>query len=177
MSRLTVFAALILLVLVQAFPAAAQDSFARYRDERTGEKVLGGLGTGLGQRYATLALEVPCPGNLAWVVEVTGLHAPEEWPVAMGFRDLQGGWTPVPVQVLRYDDGRVTIGVDRAAFRDALATARRRDPVGRKAELRIILGDVVGLAVDREAMAREMADFARDCGPLRGSAPRFAALR
>lgn len=154
--------------------ATAQDSFARYRDDRTGEQILGVLGTGLGQRYASLALEVPCPGDRAWVVELTGLRAAEGTAVAMGFRDGAGGWTPVPVHPLRYHDGGVSIGVDRAAFRDALAAARRRDPDGRDAELRIVVGDAVGLAVGREAIARELAEFARDCGPVRSGGPRFA---
>lgn len=157
--------AIALLAAAGALPGAAQaqDSFARYADPATGRPVLAVLGTGLGMPFASLALEMRCPATEAWTIDVTGVRAPEGTSVAFGFGDPGGGWTGVRVMPLRYEDRSLSVSIERSAFRSALLQARAEYPAARDAEARIVIGEAVGLSVNRDALVREMTDFARAC--------------
>jgi hypothetical protein len=91
--------------------------------------------------------------------------------VAVGFGDPGGGWTPVRVAPLRYEDRSLRVILDRASFREALTQARADYPGAREAEIRIVIGEAVGLTVNRDQMVREMTDFARECDQPRRGAP------
>lgn len=161
-----------LLVLPLAAPRA-QDSFARMADPSTGRQVLSVLGTGIGMPFASLSLEMRCPVAEAWTIAVTGVRAPDGTPIAFGFGDPGGGWTPVRAAPLRYGDTSLSLSLDRSALRAALTQARSDYPEARDAEARTVIGDAVGLSVNRDALMREMTDFARECDPPR----RPAAIR
>lgn len=154
-----------------ATPAVAQDSFVRLEDPSTGRPVLSVLGTGLGLPYASLTVELACPGPDAWTVAVQGVRAPDGTPVAFGFGDPAGGWSEVRVVPVGYHDRGISLSLDRAAFRAALGQARAGHPNPRNAEARLVIGEAVGLSVGRDALVREMTDFARAC-----DAPRRPAL-
>jgi hypothetical protein len=143
--------------------ASAQDSFARIDDPATGRPVLSVLGTGIGLPFASLALTMECPGTETWTVDVTGVRAPDGTGVAFGFGDPGGGWTPVRTASLRYEDRSVSVSLDRSAFRAALNQARAEHPGRAEAEARIVVGDAVGLVVNRDALVRAMTQFAQDC--------------
>jgi hypothetical protein len=164
-------AALVAAALAVPGAAQAQDSFARYPDPATGRPVLSVLGTGLGMPYASLVLEMRCPASEAWTIDVNGVRAPAGTPVAFGFGDPGGGWTGIRVMPLRYEDRSLSLSVERAAFRTALLQARTDYPEARDAEARLVIGEAVGLSVNRDALVREMTDFARAC-----DAPRNAVM-
>lgn len=167
-------AAAALLAALLAMPLSApraQDSFARVPDRETGRQLLSVLGTGIGMPYASLALEMRCPANEAWTIEVTGVRAPAGTAVAVGFGDPGGGWTPVQAAPLRYDDRSLSVSLDRASFRAALNQARADYPEAREAEIRIVIGEAVGIAVNRDLLVREMTEFARECDQPRRAAP------
>lgn len=156
--------------LVAPAAARAQDSFARVTDAGTGRPVLSVLGTGIGMPFASLSLEMRCPAAGAWTVAVTGVRAPSGTVVAAGFGDPGGGWAPIRVEPLRYEDSSLSLALNRSSFRAALTQARADYPEARDAELRLVIGDAVGLAVNRDALVREMTDFARNCAAA-GAAP------
>jgi|GEM_PF-3371241 len=169
-----------------AAPARAQDSFVRVTDPGSGRPVLSVLGSGLGVDYAALVLELGCPAGPAWTVEVAGLHAPPGSPVAFGFTDPAGRWAEVRVGAVAFGEDRVSVRLDRASFRAALAQARAADPAASSgAEARIVIAEQIGVAVSREALVREMTDLARDCAlgaepaaaPMAGRAPGAQAAR
>lgn len=160
-----------------AAPARAQDSFVRVIDPGSGRPVLSVLGSGLGVNYAALVLEMTCPAGPAWTVEVAGLQAPPGSPVAFGFADPAGRWAEVRVGEVAFGEDRVSVRLDRAAFRSALARARTADPEAAGAEARIVIGEQIGVAVNREALVREMTAFARDCALGIGAAPEPTAQR
>jgi hypothetical protein len=160
-----------------AAPASAQDSFVRVTDPGSGRPVLSVLGSGLGMDYAALVLEMGCPSGPAWTVEVAGLQAPQGSPVAFGFSDGAGRWAEVPPASVAFGEDRVSVRLDRAAFRAALARARAAEPGAAAAEARIVIGEQIGVAVNREALVREMTAFARDCALAAGDPPGPAAER
>ncbi|WP_137124270.1 hypothetical protein [Roseomonas sp. HF4] len=151
--------------------ASAQDSFVRYQDPATGRPVLSVLGTGLGLPFASLTVELACPRPDAWTIAVKGVRAPDGTAVAFGFGDPAGGWAEVRVVPAGYHDRSISLSLDRAAFRVALAQARADYPDARDAEARLVIGEAVGVSVGRDALVREMTDFARAC-----DAPRRPAL-
>lgn len=151
--------------------AAAQDSFVRYLDPASGRPVLSVLGTGLGLPYASLTVELSCPRSDAWTVAIQGVRAPDGTAVAFGFGDPGGGWAEVRVVPTGYHDRSISLSLDRAAFRAALLQARASHPESRDAEARLVIGEAVGVSVGRDALVREMTDFARAC-----DAPRRPAL-
>lgn len=155
----------LLAALLFAPAARAQDSFVRVADPDTGRPVLSILGTGIGMAYASLSLEMRCPASQAWTVVVNGVRAPLGTTVMLGFGDPGGGWTPIHAAPTRYEDRSLSVNLDRNAFRAALMQARADYPEARDAEVRIVIGDAVGLAVNRDALVREMTDFARECDP------------
>lgn len=168
-----------------AAPARAQDSFVRVTDPGSGRPVLSVLGSGLGVDYAALVLELGCPSGPTWTVEVAGLHVPSGSPVAFGFADPAGRWAEVRVGAVAFGEDRVSVRLDRASFRAALAQARAADPAASGAEARIVIAEQIGIAVSREALVREMTDLARDCAlgaepaaaPMAGRAPGAQAAR
>jgi hypothetical protein len=164
-------AALAVALLGASTMAAAQDSFVRYQDPASGRPVLSVLGTGLGLPYASLTVELACPAPDAWTVAVQGVRAPDGTAVAFGFGDPGGGWAEVRVVPVGYHDRSISLILDRAAFRAALGQARAEYPDARDAEARLVIGEAVGIAVGRDALVREMTDFARAC-----DAPRRPAL-
>jgi hypothetical protein len=166
-----VAAAVVALLALPLSAPRAQDSFARVPDRETGRPVLSVLGTGIGMPFASLALEMRCPAAEAWTIDVTGVRAPSGTAVAVGFGDPGGGWTPVRVAPLRYEDRSLRVILDRASFREALTQARADYPGAREAEIRIVIGEAVGLTVNRDQMVREMTDFARECDQPRRGAP------
>lgn len=143
----------------------------RVLDGGSGRPVLSVLGTGMGLDFAALVLEMACPGTRAWTVEVTGVRAPAGTPVAFGFADATGGWAEVRVEAVAYGPWGVRIALDRASFRAALARARAQDPSARDADARVVVGDAVGVSVNRDALVREMTAFARDCESEAAGAP------
>lgn len=160
-----------------AAPARAQDSFVRVTDPGSGRPVLSVLGSGLGVEYAALVLEMGCPAGPAWTVELAGLQAPQGSSVAFGFADPAGRWAEVRVGAVAFGEERVSVRLDRAAFRAALARARAADPGAAGAEARIVVGEQIGVAVNREALVREMTAFARDCALGAEAAPGPTAER
>ena len=154
-----------LVALLLASGARAQDSFVRVADPETGRPVLSILGTGIGMPFASLSLEMRCPASQAWTIAVTGVRAPLGTTVMVGFGDPGGGWTPIRSAPTRYEDRSLSLSLDRGAFRSALLQARADYPEARDAEVRIVIGDAVGLAVNRDALVREMTEFARECDP------------
>jgi hypothetical protein len=125
-----------------------------------------------------------CPAAGAWTVDVTGLRAPEGTAVAFGFGDPVGGWSQVRAVPVRYEQRSLRVAIERASFREALAQARGGYPEPRDAEARLVIGEAIGLAVNRDALVREMTAFARDCeaaapAPARPAArlPRTAQAR
>lgn len=154
-----------LLAPLLASGARAQDSFVRLADRETGRPVLSILGTGIGMPFASLSLEMRCPAAQAWSIAVTGVRAPLGTTVMVGFGDPSGGWTPIRSAATRYEDRSLSLSLDRSAFRSALLQARADYPEARDAEIRIVIGEAVGLAVNRDALVREMTDFARECDP------------
>ena len=123
-------APLVLLAALVAAPLSApraQDSFTRVADGQTGQQVLSVLGTGVGMAYASLALELRCPVNEAWTIDVTGVRAPAGTAVDVGFGDAGGGWTPIRVAPLRFGDRSLSVGLDDAVLHAALERARLED--------------------------------------------------
>lgn len=168
-ARLTAMAVLAAALCCPA-AARAQDSFARVADHETGRPFLSVLGSGIGMAYASLALELRCPVDEAWTIDVTGVRAAAGTAVELGFGDASGGWTPISAAPLRYDERSLSVIFDHAAFHAALARSRAEHPDAGEAEIRIMIGEAVGLTVNRDSLAREMTDFARDCDEL-GRAP------
>jgi len=161
--------ALLLALGLMAAPAGvqAQDSFVRLQDPATGEPLLSVLGTGLGLSYAGLVLDLACPRPEAWTMVVRGVRAPDGTPVAFGFGDPGGRWAEVRVVATGYLEQGISLSLDRATLRTALNRARADYPDAEAAEARLVIGDALGVAVSRDALVREMSDFARACDAQR----------
>ena len=148
--------------------ARAQDSFVRVGDAGAGRASLSVLGTGIGRPYAVLSLDMRCPQSDAWLLTVRGVSAEAGTPMVVGFLSPGGRWVALPFETTDYGATGIEFRVSRAAYREALAASRAgRRPAG-VAQLRVIIGDTVGIAVERDALVREMTDFARDCDAARG---------
>ncbi len=160
-------AAIALGLSLLAAPARAQDSFARLDDAALGEPVFSALGTGLGPGYAAMALEMTCPAGGVWTIDLTGIRVSPGVRIDMGFADPRGSFIPVPAIPLAFDADRLRFTVARHAFARALAQAQAEYPGAQGSDLQVMLGGVAGVSIGRDAMAREMAAFARDCEPRR----------
>jgi len=160
-------AALLALALLAApRGAAAQDSFVRIADAATGQPVLSALGTGLGEPYSSLRLDLACPARFVWPLDVTGGAFPLGAPVRFGLGERRGDWYEVHLRAAELEpDGRLRLDLDRASFRSALAQARSGEPVSPRAEAILLIGEAQGLVVNLDALVEEMTDFARACGP------------
>lgn len=150
------------LVGAAALPARAQDSLVRLSDAE-GRPLMSVLGTGIGLPYARLALELPCPTPHAWIIEVTGIQTLPGADATFGFADPEGGFTGVRATAVGYGADRLRLSVDRLAFLAALARARAAYPDAEGPDARVVVEEVAGVAVRREALAEEMAALARDC--------------
>lgn len=151
---------------LRAAPAQAQDSFARL-DASLGEPVFSALGTGLGPSYAAMALEMICPAGGVWTMDLTGIRVAPGVRIDIGFADPRGSFIPVPAIPLAFEADRLRFTVALGAFARALAQAQVEFPGAEGSDLQVMLGGVAGLSIGRDAMAREMAAFARDCEPRR----------
>ncbi|MBW6397242.1 hypothetical protein KPL78_05240 [Roseomonas sp. HJA6] len=150
-----------------AAPAHAQDSFARMADDVSGRPVFSVLGTGLGLPYAMMALEMGCPAHGVWTMDLTGIQAAPGVRLDVGFGDPRGGFIAVPAVPVDESEDRLRFTVGRTAFARALAQARAEYPAPEGGELQVLVGGVAGLAIGRDAMAREMTVFLEDCEPAR----------
>lgn len=157
-------------MLAAAMPARAQDSFARIADEATGRPVLSILGTGIGQPYAVLVLDVGCPTSANWTLDVIGQDLPPGAPIRLGFGDVRGGWHEIVLRDARREaDGRLRLGVDRASFRAAITAARGEEASAPGADAMLMIGQGLGVSVSLDGLVREMSALARDCeAPRRG---------
>lgn len=174
-SGIAVLVALTALLAAPISAARAQDSFVRVTERETGQELLSVLGTGIGLAYASLGIELRCPVNEAWTMQVTGVRAAGGTPIEIGFGDVDGAWTPIRSAPLRFDDRSLSLGVDHAALHAALERARAGDrDAASRSEMRIMIGDALGISVSRDDLLREMAAFARDCD-RRGAAPPMRA--
>jgi hypothetical protein len=175
----TVVLALLGGLLAAALPARAQDSFARIADEATGRPVLSILGTGVGQPYAALVLDVGCPTPANWTLDVIGQEFPPGAPIRLGFGDVRGAWHEIALRDVRREaDGRLRLGVDRAAFRAAITAARGEEATAPGADAMLMIGQALGVSVSLDGLVREMSAFARDCeAPRRAPQPTAAAPR
>ena len=151
-------------------PAQAQDSFVREIDPASGQPVLSALGSGLGLTYAAMALEVECPADGIWTMDLTGIRAAPGMPILVGFDDATGRFIPVPALPQGFIEDRLRFTVGRGAFARALAQAQA-EYAGQGGSARTVqVGDVVGLSVGRDELAREMAALVSDCEPRRRTA-------
>ncbi len=147
--------------------ARAQDSFARVGDAAAGREVLSVLGTGIGRPYAMVSLEMRCPQGDAWTVTMRGVSAAPGTPVEVGFLSPGGRRVALPVESTDYGPTGVEFRFARGAYREALAVSRAGRTRPGQPQLRVMVGDAVGIAVERDALVREMTDFARDCEQAR----------
>ncbi|MEO3473870.1 hypothetical protein AAFN86_18525 [Roseomonas sp. CAU 1739] len=155
-------------------PAAAQDSIVRLQEADTGQPLISVLGTGLGLSFATLALELGCPTPQSWTMAVTGVQAQPGTQVSLGFGDPMGGYTEVRAWPVDYREDRLRLRVDRNAFRAALAQARTDYPEPAGTDIRVVVGGMVGVSVQRDTLVRALTAFAQDCEAARPP-PRPAA--
>lgn len=153
--------------LLGAADARAQDSFARLGDPAMGPAALSVLGTGIGRPYAMVSLEMRCPQGDAWTVTVRGVSAAPGTPVEVGFLSPGGRRVALPVETTDYGPSGVEFRFARGAYREALAVSRAGRARPGQPQLRVMVGDAVGIAVERDALVREMTDFARDCEQAR----------
>lgn len=164
--------------LAHAAPARAQDSFVRVSDGATGRPVLSILGTGVGQPYAALVVDLGCPTAASWTIDVVGPEFRPGAPVSLGFGDVRGGWHAVALREARLEpDGRLRLGIDRASFRAAILAARGDEASSPGADAMLMIGEGLGVSVALDALVREMSAFARDCEAPRRAAPQQAAPR
>jgi hypothetical protein len=161
------WAAGLALCLAVGAPARAQDSFARIDDALSGQPAFSALGTGLGPAYAAMALETLCPDGGVWTMDLTGIRVAPGVRIDMGFADPRGSFIPVPAIPLHVGEDRLRFTVGRSAFARALAQAEAEYPAGHGADLLVLVGGIAGLSIGRDALARELAAFVRDCEPQR----------
>jgi len=166
-SKAAAFALPLLWAGLAAGPARAQDSFARMADDVSGRPVFSVLGTGLGLPYAVMALEMGCPAHGVWTMDLTGIRTAPGARVDVGFGDPRGGFIAVPALPVEAPEDRLRFTVGRSAFARALAEAKAEYPGPEGGELQVLVGGVAGLAIGRDALAREMTVFLQDCEPAR----------
>jgi hypothetical protein len=166
----------LLLLLVAAPGARAQDSFVREADFLTGRPLLSVLGSGLGLRPAALTMEFSCPGTGVWSLDLHGADFPAGAPITLDLGDAGRGWREVRLlAVQRPDADRLRISVDEASFRAALADAADLDDADAPAAV-LQVGSEFGVAVGLGQLAREIGRLAQDCqaqrsAQLRGAVP------
>lgn len=147
--------------------ARAQDSFVRANDTASGEPVFSVLGTGLGLTYAAMGLEMGCPDDGVWTMDITGVHVAPGVSIVMGFGDPRGSFIAVPAIPLQVAGDRFRFTVARHALARALRQAQAEYPAQAGSDLQVLLGGMAGLSVARDDMASEMAAFLNDCEPRR----------
>ncbi|MBP0466039.1 hypothetical protein J5Y09_19085 [Roseomonas sp. PWR1] len=175
---LTIVFALVAGMLMPGGPAHAQDSFVRVADGETGRPVLSILGTGVGQPYAALVVDLGCPTAATWTVDVVGPEFRPGAPISLGFGDVRGGWHAVALRDARLEpDGRLRLGIDRASFRAAILAARGDEASSPGADAMLMIGEGLGVSVALDGLVREMSAFARDCEAPRRNPPQQAAPR
>ena len=150
-----------------AMPAAAQDSFVRANDATSGEPVFSVLGTGLGLTYAAMALEMGCPDDGVWTMDLTGVRVTPGVAIVVGFGDPRGNFIAVPAIPQDATEGRLRFTVARQALARALRQAQTEHPSQEGSDLQVLLEGMAGLSIARDDMASEMAAFLRDCEPRR----------
>jgi hypothetical protein len=151
---------LLLLLLLAAPGARAQDSFVREADFLTGRPLLSVLGSGLGHQPAALTLEFSCPGAGAWSLDLHGADFPVGAPITLDLGDAERGWHGVRLLgVQRPETDRLRIMVDEASFRAALTVLP--ETAATAAVLQV--GSGLGVAVGLAALAQEIGRLAQDC--------------
>lgn len=155
------------ILALAATPAAAQDSFVRASDTASGEPVFSVLGTGLGLTYAAMALEMGCPDDGVWTMDLTGVRVTPGVSIVMGFGDPRGSFIAVPAIPQDFAEDRLRFTVARQALARALRQAQAEHPGREGSDLQVLLGGMAGLSIARDDMASEMAAFLRDCEPRR----------
>ncbi|MBR0683338.1 hypothetical protein GXW74_22825 [Roseomonas eburnea] len=135
-------------------------------DAATGQPILSVIGTGLGDPFSSLRLDLACPARFVWPLDVTGGAFPLGAPVRFGLGERRGDWYEVHLRAAELEPGgRLRLDLDRASFRGALARARGGEPVSPGAEAILLIGETQGLVVNLDALVEEMSDFARACEP------------
>lgn len=164
------FRLLAALLCFWVLPTQAQDSFVRDTDPASGQPVLSALGTGIGLTYAAMALEVECPADGVWVMDLTGVRADPGMRIVVGFGDARGSFIPVPALPQAFAEDRLRFTVARSAFARALSQSQAEYVGQAYSELMVLVGGIVGVSISRDALAREMALFVTECEPPRRTA-------
>jgi hypothetical protein len=146
----------------------AQDSFVREVDFMTGRPLLSVLGSGIGQRPASLTVEFSCPDAEVLRLDLRGTEFPDGAPITLDLGGPDGGWHEVRLlSVQRPDADWLRLAVDEASFRVALVRARGADAAPDSTAAVLQVGQELGVAIGLDGLAREIGDLAHDCAVRR----------